>query len=79
MTLSLMNLINALSYIIIKLLFSLFFALFLEFNVDFLVSAVAHRISKPCHLHAFLAAALHLHIIDVYLKNPLAKDYFTVA
>jgi hypothetical protein len=79
MTLSLMNLINALTYIIIKLLFSLFFALFLEFYVDFLVSAVAHRISKPCHLHTFLAAAFHLNTIDVYLKNPLAKDYFTVA
>ena len=78
MTLILINLINALAYII-KLLFSLFFTLILEFLVDFLVGAVAHRISKPRHLHALLGAAPYLDNIEIKLKNPLTRHHFTVA
>jgi hypothetical protein len=73
-----MNLINALTYIIIKLLLSLFFTCFFEFYVDILVRAVAHSISEPSDFNAFLTATSHFYIIDINFKDPLTKHYFTI-
>jgi len=71
MALCLMNFINTLTYIIINLLLSLFFACFFELYVDFLVGAVAHSITEACNFHAFLAATSHFIIIYFKLKDPL--------